>query len=451
MPAPLRPLARRRQPRTDGRPAPLRLLLFGAGDYGFNLYWQALMLHLLFFYTDRLGLPPATAGAIMIAGGVADGIADLAIGIAADRRRLSYRRLLAWGAVPLGIAFPLLFLAPAPASLLPVLAAHLLFRILYAAVNLPYAAWTTRVSMASADRTLIAGARMAFGAAGAVTVAFAMPGLGGGYAATAAIFAAVATALFAAVILTVPEARPDRAAAARPPLAGDFLTLGGNRAFVTLAAAGLATTIAGAIIGHSVLFYFTHYLGDRAAGGQAIAAMAVAAAAAIPLWTAIALRRGGRATWLIAAAAAGAALLAFAAWPGAGAVGAALVCLALVQAALSGLHLAAWALLPASVDHGAARTGIRVEATAFSVFILVQKLGLGLAGLLLGLAYQHWGYEGGRPDAAAREGIRWLMLAGPLAALAAGALAMRLNPLAHAVERAAAAQSSAKVPETPSA
>lgn len=431
-----------------GRPAVRRLLLFGAGDYGFNLYWQALMLHLLFFYTDRLGLPPATAGAVMIAGGVADGIADLAIGIAADRRQLSYRRLLAWGCVPLGIVFPLLFVDPG--GLAGVIGIHLIFRILYALVNLPYAAWTTRVSAASADRTLIAGARMAFGAAGAVTVAFAMPGLAGGYPGTAGLFAAIATALLVATVLAVPEQRPP-AAAGRRPLAQDFLALGRNGAFVTLAAAGLATTVAGAIIGHSVLFYFTHYLGDRAAGGQAIAAMAIAAAAAIPLWTAVALRIGGRATWLVAAAGAGAALLAFAAWPVPRAVGAALVFLALIQAGLSGLNLAAWALLPASVDVGAVRSGIRVEATAFSVFILVQKLGLGAAGLLLGLAYQHWGYEAGRPDEAAQAGIRWLMLVGPLAALAAGAAAMRLNPLRRSVERAAAGQSSSNVPDTPSA
>ncbi|WP_254519764.1 MFS transporter, partial [Salmonella enterica] len=83
----------------------------------------------------------------------------------------------------------------------------------------------------------------------------------------------------------------------------------------------------------------------------------------------------------------------------------------------SGFHLAAWAMLPMAVDYGERVSGFRVEATAFSLFMLVQKMGLGLAALLLGLAYAHWGYAGGTPDATARAAIYWLMIAGPLAAM----------------------------------
>jgi len=35
---------------------------FGTGDSGFNLYWQAITLYLLYYYTDAGGLPSATAG-----------------------------------------------------------------------------------------------------------------------------------------------------------------------------------------------------------------------------------------------------------------------------------------------------------------------------------------------------------------------------------------------------
>ena len=98
-------------------------------------------------------------------------------------------------------------------------------------------------------------------------------------------------------------------------------------------------------------------------------------------------------------------------WPGAPDIGISIAMLAVIQVALSGFHLAAWALLPMSVDQGEARTGVRVEATAFSLFMLVQKIGLGLAALFLGLAYAMGGYAGGEPDAAGRDVITWVMIA----------------------------------------
>jgi hypothetical protein len=53
-------------PRGVTSPLPLkpRLLLFAFGDFAFNLYWQSIMLFLLFYYTEALGLPVTTAAAI---------------------------------------------------------------------------------------------------------------------------------------------------------------------------------------------------------------------------------------------------------------------------------------------------------------------------------------------------------------------------------------------------
>ena len=38
-----------------------RLLLFAFGDFAFNLFWQSIMLFLLFYYTDALELPIGVA------------------------------------------------------------------------------------------------------------------------------------------------------------------------------------------------------------------------------------------------------------------------------------------------------------------------------------------------------------------------------------------------------
>src|SRR5437764_15300620 len=43
------------------RPSRPRLLLFAFGDFAFNLFWQSIMLFLLFYYTDALNLAIAVA------------------------------------------------------------------------------------------------------------------------------------------------------------------------------------------------------------------------------------------------------------------------------------------------------------------------------------------------------------------------------------------------------
>lgn len=434
-------------PHSPDGPHRIRAIGFGAGDYAFNLYWQTVSLYLLFFYTDRLGLTPDKGGAIMVAGAFVDGLADLGIGFAADRWRLRYRRIVAWGAIPLAMLFMLLFIQPALSGgylFALVLSVHLAFRILYALVNLPYAAWSTRVSGHATDRTLMSGSRMTFGALGAVTVAFAMPARGEGYGGMALLLGLVATCVLAIVVWRVPEQVPvDRPQAVARSIRRDLRALSHNRLFLMLGAATLCVTMAGAIIGHSVLYYFTYILSAPVAGKQALAIMGVTGAVAVPLWTAVAMGIGARASWLIAAGLGMLALAGLALWPAVPGVIFSIIVLAMVQAAMSGFHLAAWALLPTAVDHGESITGFRVEATAFSLFMLVQKIGLGFAALLLGVAYAHCGYEGGTPDAAGRATIYWLMIAGPFATIAVGAAIMGLSPRL--------VQASTNMSDTPSA
>ena len=234
--------------------------------------------------------------------------------------------------------------------------------------------------------------------------------------------------------------------ASRRTVRRDLQAIGRNRPFLMLCAATFCATVAGAIIGHSVLYYFAHVLLDAPAGKRALAVMGVIGAIAVPLWTLLALRTDPRASWLAAAALALVALCVLAFVPAKPAVIWSILLLALVQVALSGFHLAAWAMLPMTVDHGDALTGVRVEATAFSLFMLVQKVALGLAALLLGLAYAAGGYGGGAADAVGRGVIFWAMVAGPAAMIAAGAAIMALAPL-----RGRTDQASVNMSDTPSA
>ena len=82
------------------RPSKPRLLLFAFGDFAFNLYWQSIMLFLLFYYTDALDLPIGVAATTYMVASIWDGIANFAAGLLVDRKQDSFRYgpLLAAGA-----------------------------------------------------------------------------------------------------------------------------------------------------------------------------------------------------------------------------------------------------------------------------------------------------------------------------------------------------------------
>ncbi len=415
----------------DDRSAPGTLLLFSAGDFAFNLYWQAISLYLLFFYMDALALPPATAGLIFMIGAIWDGVADFCAGAVVERTRSSYRRLVGLGALPLGVAFVAMFAVPTGAALWA-LATQIVFRTVYAFTNIPYAAWTTRIAQGSADRSLVAGLRMGFGAAAGILVALALPRLvigTGSYGGATAMLAAIGVPLLAVIAWRVPEPMPIRAVAVRPRIATALIALGRNRAFVTLNLAVAASSAATALTSQSVLYFFRYVLGDTQGGPGALAGMAFGSLIAVPAWTLLARALGARTAWI------GAGLLAIAlpvvfaviAAPGSTATAAFLIAM---QAAFVGFGIASWTLLPDTVDWGEAEGGLRVEALAFGTFALVQKIALAATGFAIGAVYQANGFVAGAtqtPDSL--YAIRWLMIAGPAVLVAAMLVAVIAMPL----------------------
>ena len=90
------------------RPSKPRLLLFAFGDFAFNIYWQSVMLFLLFYYTDALDIPIGVAATTYMIASVWDGIASFAAGVLVDRRHGSLRAglVFTWAA-PRTFAGPL--------------------------------------------------------------------------------------------------------------------------------------------------------------------------------------------------------------------------------------------------------------------------------------------------------------------------------------------------------
>lgn len=421
-----------------------RLIGFAAGDFAFNLYWQSTTFFLLFFYTDALGMPIRRAAALLLLASIWDGIANLIAGIAADayQAHAAAGRALAWGALPLGASFALIYLplGTGAGAFGLLLAANLLFRALYAWLNLSYLAISSRIAVTSRDRALLAGARMLFGTLAGVVVALGTRPLGGWivgrpdgreFAIAAWLFGAVGAGMLGLIGFRFRGMPAPIDEGGRNPvqLARAVVRLLGDRAFLTLNLAMMAMVVAVTVLGKSTLYFFKYVLGDLDSGQLTIALMSIVAAIALPVWTALARRLGGRLIWLIAAALAIAQLVAFALG---GVRDPALMALFLVglQCAIGGLHLAFWALLPDTIEFGQTRTGVRLEASVFGLSALLQRVSIGVATAILGWRMAGAGYQPNRvQDVATLASLRWTVAAVPLAFLALSCGLILASPL----------------------
>ena len=429
-------------PTAAWRPSRLRLVLFAFGDFAFNLFWQSVALFLLFYYTDAAGVPIAVAATTYMIASIWDGIASFVTGVLIDRHsaRLRYGAFLMAGALPLAVAFMLAYLPPLGAGawgFASILAAHLLFRTAYAAVNVPYLAMTARVSRDPGDRAFVAGMRMMFGTAAAVIVALLTVPAGRwltgssaaeSYLGAAAIFAAAGAAILLLVGATYREAAPvEQPVPTRVTQA--MLSLARNRAFVTLTTAMMAMIVAITVLNKSVLYYFKYLLDDPDAGQLALASMGLVSGIAIPLWMVLGRFVGLRAIWLLAAGCGIAGLVLFIAFPmkGAAAMQGFLI---VMQIIVVGLNFVFWAMLPNTIEYGERESGLHVEGIVFGLAALLQRVAIACATGILGWSFASAGYVANVAQSESTlAAMRSTVALVPMLFLGLSCVAMMMNPL----------------------
>jgi len=423
--------------------------LFAFGDFAFNLFWQSIMLFLLFYYTDALSLPMAVAATTFMVASIWDGLANFAAGVIVDQHqpRRGYGAVLIVGAIPLALAFVLAYLPPLAAGywgIATIFVGHLLFRTAYAAVNVPYLAMTARISSDSRDRAFVAGMRMLFGTLAAIAVAVGTVPLGEwltgrrdppqAYLGAAMLFAVIG----AAILLLVGRTYKEALTPARTELVSmraALASLASNRAFVTLNLAMMAMIVAITILNKSVLYYFKYLLGDPEAGQLALASMGLVSAIAVPGWMLLSRAVGLRALWFIAAGLGIAGLAVFAATD-IHRAGIMQLFLVGMQAMIVGLNFVFWAMLPNTIEFGERQTGVHVEGVVFGLAALLQRLAIGVAIAILGWSFASAGYVANvEQSPSTLAAMRWTVALWPLLFLMLSCAAMLRNPLGKGTHR----------------
>jgi glycoside/pentoside/hexuronide:cation symporter, GPH family len=158
-------------------------LSYGIGDIANNIFIVTTGMYLLYFLTNVVGVNPALAGIMLLIPKLWDVIVDPIMGAISDvtRSRFGRRRVyLLWGAIPFGITFFAIFLAPnwgsEFANALQVSILFLLGCTVFAIVNVPYASMVPEMSDDYNERMSITSFRMVFASIGALLAgALALP------------------------------------------------------------------------------------------------------------------------------------------------------------------------------------------------------------------------------------------------------------------------------------
>lgn len=424
---------------------------YGVGDFGLNLYWQSLLLFILFFQMDALGLSAVDAGLSYLVASIWDAGMDPLMGIISDRTRTRlgrYRPFILFGTVPLAISFWLCFSPPdflVPGSVGMLVFAtltHMGLRTCYAVVAIPYSSLTAAITRDSDERASLTGWRMLLAFAGATLVSALLPllaGWFGSYSPAAACIGVLAVAAHLACVASVRELPPPAPAVAAAPLGlgadlGGFLRgVAGNGPLLRLLVATVALHLSLGILMRNVPYLLKYDLGgDAALAAQALTWFSAVGVAGVPLWVWVARRWSKGAAWQAGSAMVIAGGVALVVTPP-GSLWATLACLTLIFFGHAAHAVAMWSMLPDAIDYAHWRHRRRDEAKVYGLASLILKLALGGSAFLGGLALDGVGYVPGAAQASATlTGFRLLAGLAPAVGLGLSMLSVARYPLTAA-------------------
>lgn len=418
---------------------------YGIGDLAFNLYFTTASLYLLFYYTDVLGLPPATAGWIFAAAVVWDAVLDPVMGYFASRTRTrwgSYRPWILFASVPLAASWALIFLPTGftgTALTIYALSAHMLFRTCYAVVSMPFLSLSAVMTSDSQERGVLASYRMIAATGGGLLIAYftldLVTAFGGedqmkGFLFVALLFGVIATLILWFVFASTEEVV--KAEEEKLPRAGEMIRmLRLNSAFWLVGGLMLMTSMAATFFSKAIPYFFKYGVGKPELIGTALAAITGCAMLSIPFWTFVMRKTSKRMVAMSGPTLSVIAYLVFFAVP----IDRAdlMIAVLLVAGVATGAgYLTFWAMIPDTVEFGEWRTGVRAEGVIYGFVSLVQKAALGFGVGALGEVLTAIGYLANQEQSAQTiDNLRWMMLIAPVGFAITAVALISFYPLSH--------------------
>ncbi|WP_075795052.1 MFS transporter [Massilia putida] len=380
---------------------------FGAGDMALNVVISSMMLIITIFYTDIYGLKTSDLALLFMLVKFIGAMSDFATGQLTDSflsRWGRYRPWLLFLAVPYGLSVFFVFTTPDwnyDAKLVWAYSTYIVMTLMTSGVGVSYISLPSALTADPQERLSANGYRLFLAKIGAFMVTIVVPILAerwghgnpaAGYQAAMALMALLGTVLFLFCFFTTTERVVYKVA--RQPLGEQIAVLAKNDQWLYLAGACVTGTIGYVIRGSVAAYYAKYYLHGDTGVVSAFLSTGVAAAIiamVISTWVTkfYCKVKLFRYTQLIVAVLS--VLIYFLVKPGDTMLA---FVLYFALSLIVDLHAPVfWSAIAETIDYGQLKTGKRVSGFAFGGISIAQKVGMGIAGGMIGVLLTYFQYQ----------------------------------------------------------
>ena len=382
---------------------------YGMGDAGCNIIFGAIMLFVNYFYTDIFGLAPALVGVMLLSIRVIDAVTDPIMGAIADRTQSRWGRFrpwILWMAAPFAFFSFLMFTTPDWAYNSKVIYAfvtYFLLSLTYTAINIPYCSLGSVITNDPKERVACQSYR--FVMVGIATLMLSLSLLpmvdwfGGGdkakgYQWAMGILAVIGMCMFLYCFSTVRE-RVRPAVPSNDDLKADLKDVWKNDQWVRILLLTLCNVCPGFIRMAATMYYVTWVMGQSTSfatlfislgvvgmmGGSMLAKVLTDRICKLKVffWTNIVLAIFSCGFYFLDPHATTLIVVMY-------------FLLNILHQIPSPLH---WSLMADVDDYGEWKTGKRITGISFSGNLFFLKLGLAIAGAMVGFLLSWYGYDAG--------------------------------------------------------
>lgn len=382
---------------------------YGMGDAGCNIIFGAIMLFVNYFYTDIFGLAPALVGVMLLSIRVIDAVTDPIMGAIADRTQSRWGRFrpwILWMAAPFAFFSYLMFTTPDWAYSSKVIYAfvtYFLLSLTYTAINIPYCSLGSVITNDPKERVACQSYR--FVMVGIATLILSLSLLpmvdwfGGGdkakgYQMAMGVLAVLGMCMFLFCFSTVRE-RVRPAVPSNDDLKADLKDVWKNDQWVRILLLTLCNVCPGFIRMAATMYYVTWVMGQSTSfatlfislgvvgmmGGSMLAKVLTDRICKLKVffWTNIVLAIFSSGFYFLDPHATTLIVVMY-------------FLLNILHQIPSPLH---WSLMADVDDYGEWKTGKRITGISFSGNLFFLKLGLAIAGAMVGFLLSWYGYDAG--------------------------------------------------------
>lgn len=381
-------------------------IAYGLGDTASNIIFQTVMMFLLVFYTDVVGIAPGLVGSLFLGVRILDAVTDPLMGALSDRTHTrwgQFRPYLLWLAVPFGFISVLAFTTPElsyDGKVVFVCLTYALLMLAYTAINIPYSALGGVLTTDPKERVSVQSYRFVFGMLGGLIVAaltlpmvewFGEGDNAKGYQLSMLTMSIFGTVLFLLCFAGTKE-RVAPTITRKFSLADDAKALWQNDQWRILCVAGLFLLTGQVLRASLAIYYVRDYLGEPSLVTWFLTLGMIFSILGCALSQKLA-QHVCKIKAYIALQSIAAVICIVSYFVSPDQVVAAFVMFALWNFFLQMATPLLWAKMADTIDYGHWKTGVRITGMVYSAVVFFIKLGVALGGALAGWALAYYGYQ----------------------------------------------------------